>query len=161
SEGRATSAAPGATTITATDPGTGINGATTLTVTAAVLMSIAVTPANPSIALGRTQQFTATGTYSDNSTQDLTASITWSPSSTPSPHAAHSLPQRRPRDQRRRRLHDGLRHRSRHGRQRRDDPHRDVGGAGLDRRHARQPIGRARHDAAVHRDRNLQRQQHA
>ena len=30
-------------------------------------------PANPSIALGTTQQFTATGTYSDNSTQDLTA----------------------------------------------------------------------------------------
>jgi ABC-type proline/glycine betaine transport system permease subunit len=39
---------------------------------AATLQSIAVTPANPSIAKGRTQQFTATGTFSDNSTQDHT-----------------------------------------------------------------------------------------
>ena len=38
----------------------------------ASLVSIAVTPANPSIAKGTTQQFTATGTYSDSSTQNLT-----------------------------------------------------------------------------------------
>jgi hypothetical protein len=38
-----------------------------LTVTAATLQSIAVTPASPSIAKGLTQQFTATGTYSDSS----------------------------------------------------------------------------------------------
>ena len=38
-------------------------GITTLTVTAAALVSIAVTPANPSIAKGTTEQFTATGTY--------------------------------------------------------------------------------------------------
>jgi hypothetical protein len=31
-----------------------------------------VTPANPSIGVGATQQFKATGTYSDNSTADLT-----------------------------------------------------------------------------------------
>ena len=31
--------------------------------------SIAVTPANPSIAKGLTEQFTATGTYTDDSTQ--------------------------------------------------------------------------------------------
>lgn len=43
----------------------------------ATLSSIAVTPANPSIAVGTTQQFTATGTYSDGSTQDITASVTW------------------------------------------------------------------------------------
>ena len=41
--------------------------------TAATLLSIAVTPANPSIATGTTQQFTATGTFSDNSTQNLTS----------------------------------------------------------------------------------------
>jgi hypothetical protein len=46
------------------------------------LVSIAVTPANPSIALGLTQQFTARGTFSNSSTQDLTASVTWN-SSTP------------------------------------------------------------------------------
>ena len=54
-----------------------VTGSTVLTVTAAALQSIAVTPANPSIAKGTTQQFTATGTFSDNSTQDLTSQVTW------------------------------------------------------------------------------------
>ena len=44
------------------------------------LVSIAVTPTNPSIVLGTTEQFTATGTYSDNSTRNLTTSVTWSSS---------------------------------------------------------------------------------
>jgi hypothetical protein len=47
------------------------------TVTAATLVSIAVTPSSPSIALGTTQQLTATGTYSDGSTQNLTTTVTW------------------------------------------------------------------------------------
>jgi hypothetical protein len=59
-----------------------VAGSTTLTVTAAVLSSIAVTPANPSISDGTTQQFTATGTYNDGSTQDLTNSVTWHSSNT-------------------------------------------------------------------------------
>src|ERR1019366_7671957 len=42
------------------------------------LVSIAVTPTNPSIAAGQQQQFTATGTYRDGSHQDLTSSATWS-----------------------------------------------------------------------------------
>ena len=46
------------------------------------LVSIAVTPANPSIAKGSTQQFTATGTYSDGSTQNLTNSVSWTSSNT-------------------------------------------------------------------------------
>jgi len=54
-----------------------VSGSTMLTVTPATLVSIAVTPANPSIANGTTQQFTATGTYTDNSTQNLTAAVTW------------------------------------------------------------------------------------
>ena len=41
------------------------------------LVSIAVTPASPSIAKGLTEQFTATGTYSDGSTADLTSQVTW------------------------------------------------------------------------------------
>ena len=41
------------------------------------LSTIAVTPANPTIAAGATQQFTATGTYSDASTANLTGSVTW------------------------------------------------------------------------------------
>lgn len=49
----------------------------------ATLQSIAVTPANPTIALGTTQQFTATGTYSDSSTKNITNQVTWA-SATPS-----------------------------------------------------------------------------
>jgi len=43
----------------------------------AALTSIAVTPATSSIATGATQQFAATGTYSDNSTQVITGSVSW------------------------------------------------------------------------------------
>jgi hypothetical protein len=60
----------------------GITGSTVLTVTAATLQSIAVTPVNPSIAKGTTQQFAATGTYTDNSTQVLTGSVTWASATT-------------------------------------------------------------------------------
>ncbi len=59
-----------------------VSGSATLTVTAATLVSIAVTPANPSIGTTGTEQFTATGTYTDNSTQNLTTTVTWSSSST-------------------------------------------------------------------------------
>jgi len=44
------------------------------------LLSIAVTPANPSMISGTTEQFTATGTYSDNSTRNITSSVKWSSS---------------------------------------------------------------------------------
>jgi len=43
------------------------------------LISIAVTPANPSIAFGAAQQFIATGKFSGGS-QDLTASVVWNSS---------------------------------------------------------------------------------
>jgi hypothetical protein len=55
----------------------GIQGSTTITVSAATLMSITVTPANPSIAKGTTQQLTATGIFSDSSTQNLTSQVSW------------------------------------------------------------------------------------
>lgn len=45
--------------------------------TAPGLDSIAVTPANPSIALNMVQQFTAIRTFADSSTQDVTNSVTW------------------------------------------------------------------------------------
>ncbi|MFL6449643.1 MAG: N,N-dimethylformamidase beta subunit family domain-containing protein [Bryobacteraceae bacterium] len=44
--------------------------------------SIAVTPTNPAIPAGSTQQFTATGTYPDGSTQNITSQVTWSSSNT-------------------------------------------------------------------------------
>src|SRR5262249_20133406 len=55
----------------------GVTGSTSLTVTNAVLQSIAVEPADPSIPRGATVQFTAIGTYSDLSTHDLTSQVTW------------------------------------------------------------------------------------
>lgn len=49
-------------------------------VTVLTLQSIAVTPANSIVAVGLTKVFSATGTYSDGSTQDLTAAVAWSSS---------------------------------------------------------------------------------
>ena len=57
-----------------------IGGSLPITITPA-LVSIAVTPANPSIAISTSEQFIATGTYSDNSTQNLTSQVTWASSS--------------------------------------------------------------------------------
>lgn len=50
--------------------------------TIATLLSITVTPTLPSLGLGATQQFIATGTYSDGSVADVTQIVTWT-SSTP------------------------------------------------------------------------------
>ena len=75
--------AAGSTTITATL--TGVNGTAALTVTAPpapTLSSIAVTPAPASIEVGATQQFTATGTYSNGMTAVITSTVTWTSSST-------------------------------------------------------------------------------
>jgi hypothetical protein len=54
----------------------------TVAAVAAVLSSIAVTPANPSASVGTTVQFTATGTYSDSTTKDITSSVSWTSSRT-------------------------------------------------------------------------------
>jgi 6-phosphogluconolactonase (cycloisomerase 2 family) len=80
--------------ITATGVATGLNfgatkitaalgavtGSATLTISAASLVSISVTPVAPTIAKGTLQFFTATGIYTDNSTQNITTSVTWSSS---------------------------------------------------------------------------------
>ena len=70
--------------VTGTDAAGNVGQASlTFTVnTAPALVSIQVTPVNPSIPAGRTQQFTATGTFSDGTLRDLTATATWSSSST-------------------------------------------------------------------------------
>ncbi|MGC2449246.1 MAG: Ig-like domain-containing protein [Candidatus Sulfotelmatobacter sp.] len=57
-----------------------LSNSATLTVTSAVLTSIAVTPANQSLLVKGTLQFTATGTFSDDSQQDITKLVTWSSS---------------------------------------------------------------------------------
>ena len=76
--GFATSSATGSATISATL--SGVTGFGTLTVTKGILVSITITPANPVLLLGTLQQFTATGTFSDQSTQDITGSVTWASS---------------------------------------------------------------------------------
>ncbi|MGD1078804.1 MAG: N,N-dimethylformamidase beta subunit family domain-containing protein [Candidatus Sulfotelmatobacter sp.] len=50
--------------------------------TAATLQSIAVSPATATVQAGSTKQFTATGTYSDGSTQNITTQVIWSSSNT-------------------------------------------------------------------------------
>lgn len=83
SHGRATGLAAGTTTLTAAlelVSGTLVQGTVELTVTPAALVSLAVTPAEPSIAKGNTQQLTATGSFSDGSTQELTTQVSWSSS---------------------------------------------------------------------------------
>ena len=67
--------------VTITARAFGVSGTTTLTVGTGTLVFLAVTPANPSASVGGTQQFTATGTFSDASTQDVTLNSHWSSSS--------------------------------------------------------------------------------
>lgn len=81
-QGTATGVAAGTVTITATSSAISgsITGTATLKVTSATLVSIAVTPAGMSIPLGVQQQFTATGTFSDSTTQNITGTVTWASS---------------------------------------------------------------------------------
>jgi uncharacterized protein YjdB len=76
--GLATAKSHGSAVITAAQGS--ISGTAGLTVLAPVLTSITVAPASPSVAAGLTDQFTATGTYSDGSSQNLSGSVTWSTS---------------------------------------------------------------------------------
>jgi hypothetical protein len=57
----------------------GVSGSASVTI-APKLISIAITPASKTIAASTKQQFIATGTYSDNSTQPITGSVSWSSS---------------------------------------------------------------------------------
>lgn len=54
-----------------------VAGNASVTVAQAALLSISVTPAQSSVPIGQNEQFAATGSYSDNSTHDLTQSATW------------------------------------------------------------------------------------
>jgi hypothetical protein len=81
SGGLATGVGMGTSNITASFNGV-TSPADVLTVTAATLQSIAVTPVGPSIVVGTAQQFTATGTYTDGTTQDVTGPVTWASATT-------------------------------------------------------------------------------
>ena len=80
SNGLATGSAAGTTKITAFTDGT-TSSSVSLKVIA--LSSIAVVPNSPAnIKVGLTQQFTATGTYSDGSMSDITTQVVWTSSNT-------------------------------------------------------------------------------
>ncbi|HVO59405.1 MAG TPA: Ig-like domain-containing protein [Terriglobales bacterium] len=74
--GFATALASGNTNISAVFGS--VNASTsTLTVNGVAPTLLTITPANPSLALGTSQQLKATVTFSDGSTQDVTSLVTW------------------------------------------------------------------------------------
>jgi hypothetical protein len=80
SGGMATGVAAGQANVIATS--SSISGSTTLNVMAkpVVLVSLSLSPAGPAVVIGGAQQFQVIGSYSDGSTQNLTASANWSSS---------------------------------------------------------------------------------
>jgi trimeric autotransporter adhesin len=65
-------------TLTVSAVASGVTGTTTVVVGTGTLVSVAITPADSSVTVGATQQFTATGTFSDGTTQDVTINAHWS-----------------------------------------------------------------------------------
>ncbi len=63
--------------ITAVDDTTLVQGRTEVTMRPPSLVSIDITPADPSVVAGGTVPLRAMGTYKDNSTRDITARLTW------------------------------------------------------------------------------------
>ncbi|HTV81276.1 MAG TPA: Ig-like domain-containing protein [Acidobacteriaceae bacterium] len=74
SSGMAQGASQGTCVVTASLDG--VSGTANLSVK--TVASLAVTPTNPSVAMGSTQQFTATATYTDGTTGNVTDLATWS-----------------------------------------------------------------------------------
>jgi hypothetical protein len=78
SKGLATGVSPGSATLTAVFAG--IVGTASIHVTSATLNSITISPGSASISLGNSQQFSATGNFSDGTTVNLTNQVAWSSS---------------------------------------------------------------------------------
>jgi Bacterial Ig-like domain (group 2) len=69
-----------ANTATITAASGTVSGSTTVTVSLANIISIAVTPTSSTITVGSTQQYKAVATLAGGTTQDITSSVTWSTS---------------------------------------------------------------------------------
>src|SRR5208337_4594489 len=82
-QGLALAAAPGSTSISAS-LGTVSSSPSALTVSSANLVSISVTPAGLTVPLATSQQLIATGTFDDDTHQDLSRSVAWT---TLNPHS--------------------------------------------------------------------------
>jgi hypothetical protein len=79
SQGMALGVTPGATSITAT-MGAMTSAPAALTVTNANLVSLKVTPAPANVSLSSRQQFVATGSFDDGTTQNIAATAIWNSS---------------------------------------------------------------------------------
>ena len=80
SKGLLAAVAAGSSTISAAF--SGVTGSTAVTVIAGTLSTMTIAPANPTARAGSTVSFTATGTFSDGSTLDVTSFVTWTSSTT-------------------------------------------------------------------------------
>ncbi len=78
--GVVTATGVGSTQVTAASGS--VRGTSAVTVTAAVLTSLQVTPGNLSVPKGTTQQLRALGRFSDGSSRDVTQSATWTSTNT-------------------------------------------------------------------------------
>lgn len=75
SPGVVTAVSMGATQLSAASGG--IQGEADLNVSAAILSSLQLSPAGPTVPLGNSLQLTVMGTYSDGSMQDVTQQVSW------------------------------------------------------------------------------------
>ena len=80
SKGRALGLAVGTATISATFGG--VSGTALLTVTAPVAQSLAIAPASVNLTVGESKNLVATATFSDGTTQNVTAATAWTSSAT-------------------------------------------------------------------------------
>ena len=77
STGLLTAVAAGTAVITAT-PSNHDAGSLSMVIGAPLLSGISVTPASSSLAQGQTQQYTATATYANGTSSNISSSVTWS-----------------------------------------------------------------------------------
>jgi uncharacterized protein YjdB len=80
SSGLATGIAQGTANVVATSGS--VQGQASVQVPAPTLQSITVTPGSTTVTVGASQQFKATGNFSDSSTSDMTSAVQWSSSNT-------------------------------------------------------------------------------
>jgi len=78
--GKVQGVAPGVVAVTAAHPAAGVSFSTDVTIVAARLETITVTPQTAGVAKGLTLLLTATGSYSDGSTADISTGVSWTSS---------------------------------------------------------------------------------
>lgn len=76
--GQVTGVAAGSATITVNDNNSGLSNSVDMTVNTATITAVNVIPSNPNnLPAGFTQDFTASGTFSDGKTRNLTDGVAW------------------------------------------------------------------------------------